>query len=288
MADPLRSLFQALFNRNVNTRVRDRDDGPAINAEATPEPEEERSPYAPLSTSLLGQEREMTALTSWSTAMVRSNIAQLTNVMLGVALLGMTWMHWNTKPTVIIKPPVLTGEIRIEDGLPNKEWQESWALFLSHMLGNINPRNVDFVTRTTISMLSPKLQVSKEADIRRMVEMMKMSNLTQSFDVQDLQYEPRSRIVWVWGYKTTQLATARAASSTELSNNSNTADRRRWTFEYVIRLSEVGMPVVTHIDQYEGLPKFDRANGVTEEGDVLSPPEKKGKKSQKESSKEQN
>ncbi|MGN5148474.1 hypothetical protein ACTG23_00780 [Aeromonas enteropelogenes] len=46
--------------------------------------------------------------------------------------------------------------------------------------------------------------------------------------------------------------------------------------------------MVTHIDQYEGLPKFDRANGVTEEGDVLSPPEKKGKKSQKESSKEQN
>ncbi|MGN5148475.1 TraE/TraK family type IV conjugative transfer system protein [Aeromonas enteropelogenes] len=126
----------------------------------------------------------MTALTSWSTAMVRTNIAQLTNFMLGVALLGMTWMHWNTKPTVIIKPPVLTGEIRIEDGLPNKEWQESWALYLSHMLGNINPRNVDFVTRTTISLLSPKLQMSKEADIRRMVEMMKMSNLTQSFEVQ--------------------------------------------------------------------------------------------------------
>ena len=61
---------------------------------------------------------------------------------------------------MVIKPPVLTGEIRIEDGLPNKEWQESWALYL-HMIGNINPRNVEFV-KTGGRHASTNLQLEKE------------------------------------------------------------------------------------------------------------------------------
>ena len=195
-----------------------------------------------------------------------------------VLLLMMSlWSQLNQKPTVVIKPPVLTGEIRIEDGLPNKEWQESWALYLAHMIGNINPRNVEFVSKQVVAMLSTNLQLEKERDIRRIVDMMRMSNLTQSFEVQDLKYEASTRMVWVWGYKTTQLASSnkQATSATE-----DSADRRRWTFEFIIRLNELGMPVVTHIDQYDGLPRFDRANGVTEEGMVIEPPKKSSSKVQ--------
>lgn len=280
MSDPIGNFFKALFNRKMPSQKQERDEptvGPDAAGGAATLTVEPDVPFAPRSYTLSGEDREHGSHTSWSAAMVKTNFLLVSNVGLVLLLMMSLWSQLNQKPTVVIKPPVLTGEIRIEDGLPNKEWQESWALYLAHMIGNINPRNVEFVSKQVVAMLSTNLQLEKERDIRRIVDMMRMSNLTQSFEVQDLMYESSTRMVWVWGYKTTQLASSnkQATSATE-----DSADRRRWTFEFIIRLNELGMPVVTHIDQYDGLPRFDRANGVTEEGMVIEPPKKSSSKVQ--------
>lgn len=280
MSDPIGHFFKALFNRKMPSQKQERDEptvGPDAAGGAATLTVEPDVPFAPRSYTLSGEDREHGSHTSWSAAMVKTNFLLVSNVGLVLLLMMSLWSQLNQKPTVVIKPPVLTGEIRIEDGLPNKEWQESWALYLAHMIGNINPRNVEFVSKQVVAMLSTNLQLEKERDIRRIVDMMRMSNLTQSFEVQDLKYEASTRMVWVWGYKTTQLASSnkQATSATE-----DSADRRRWTFEFIIRLNELGMPVVTHIDQYDGLPRFDRANGVTEEGMVIEPPKKSSSKVQ--------
>lgn len=280
MSDPIGNFFKALFNRKMPSQKQERDEptvGPDAAGGAATLTVEPDVPFAPRSYTLSGEDREHGSHTSWSAAMVKTNFLLVSNVGLVLLLMMSLWSQLNQKPTVVIKPPVLTGEIRIEDGLPNKEWQESWALYLAHMIGNINPRNVEFVSKQVVAMLSTNLQLEKERDIRRIVDMMRMSNLTQSFEVQDLKYEASNRMVWVWGYKTTQLASSnkQATSATE-----DSADRRRWTFEFIIRLNELGMPVVTHIDQYDGLPRFDRANGVTEEGMVIEPPKKSSSKVQ--------
>ncbi|MGR6425737.1 TraE/TraK family type IV conjugative transfer system protein [Aeromonas veronii] len=278
MADPIGSFFKALFSKEVPTRVRDRADDVPVSGVSTESPKEE-SKWEPLSPTLAGEEREQTALTSWSSAMVKSNFMMISNAGLVAIVLLLVFNQMNQKPTVIVKPPVMTGEIRVEDGLPNKEWQQSWALFIAHLLGNVNPRNVEFVARQITSLLSPNLQIEVDADLRKVVEMMRMSGLSQTFEVQDLRYDPNTGMVWCWGNKTTQLVSARSSTNA----GSETSDRRRWTYEFIIRLNEMGMPVVTHLDQYEGTPRFDRASGVTEEGQVLNPPKKnKGKHASKE------
>lgn len=279
MADPIGNFFKALFNKDVPTRTRDRTDNVPLSGVPTVEPAAE-SKWTPLDPTLDGEEREETAHTSWSAAMVKSNFMVVSNVGLVAVALVLAFNQMNQKPTVIVKPPVMTGEFRIEDGLPNKEWQQSWALFISHMLGNVNPRNVEFVARQVTSLLSPNLQTGVEADLRKVVEMMRMSGLTQTFEVQDLRYDPTTGMVWCWGNKTTQLMGPKASGNA----GNDTSDRRRWTYEFIIRLNEMGMPVVTHIDQYEGTPRYDRASGVTEEGQVLNPPKKnQGKNASKES-----
>lgn len=280
MSDPIGNFFKALFNRKMPSQKQERDEptvGPDAAGGAATLTVEPDVPFAPRSYTLSGEDREHGSHTSWSAAMVKTNFLLVSNVGLVLLLMMSLWSQLNQKPTVVIKPPVLTGEIRIEDGLPNKEWQESWALYLAHMIGNINPRNVEFVTKQVTSLLSPSLQDSSERAMRRLVEQLRLSNFSQQFEVQDIHYDPTTRMVWVWGYKTTQLASSnkQATSATE-----DSADRRRWTFEFIIRLNELGMPVVTHIDQYDGLPRFDRANGVTEEGMVIEPPKKSSSKVQ--------
>ena len=211
MSDPIGNFFKALFNRKMPSQKQERDEptvGPDAAGGAATLTVEPDVPFAPRSYTLSGEDREHGSHTSWSAAMVKTNFLLVSNVGLVLLLMMSLWSQLNQKPTVVIKPPVLTGEIRIEDGLPNKEWQESWALYLAHMIGNINPRNVEFVSKQVVAMLSTNLQLEKERDIRRIVDMMRMSNLTQSFEVQDLKYEASTRMVWVWGYKTRQLASS--------------------------------------------------------------------------------
>ncbi|MGL5126914.1 MAG: TraE/TraK family type IV conjugative transfer system protein [Aeromonas popoffii] len=278
MADPIGNFFKALFNKEVPTRARDRAVDAPLSDVPTVEPEAE-SKWDPLSPALEGEDRKHTAITSWSSAMVKSNFMMLSNAGLVAIVLLLVFNQMNKKPTIIVKPPVMTGEFRIEDGLPNKEWQQSWALFIAHMLGNVNPRNVEFVARQVTSLLSPNLQAAVEVDLRKVVEMMRMSGLSQTFEVQDLRYDQNTGMVWCWGIKNTHLVGAKSSNNA----GNETSDRRRWTYEFIIRLNEMGMPVVTHIDQYEGAPRYDRASGVTEEGQVLNPPKKnKGQHASKE------
>ena len=287
MSDVLGNFVRALFNRSSGLpRSRDRDTEPTAapvealqQAPVSPaDPVTPPSRLAPREFNLFGGDRRNGAHTSWSSAMVRSNFLMVSNVGLVVMLAMSLWTQMNHKPTVIIKPPVLTGEIRIEDGLPNKEWMESWALFISHMIGNINPRNVEFVTKQVTSLLSPSLQDSSERAMRRLVEQLRLSNFSQQFEVQDIHYDPTTRMVWVWGYKTIRMANGQRNAANPSSESSA---RSRWTYEFIIRLNEMGMPVVTHLDQYADTPHFDRAADVTEEGEILEPLKKNNKKDAK-------
>lgn len=215
------------------------------------------------------------ALRSWSSAMVERNWLLVSNVVLAIGLVAVIAFSVTKKPVVIVKPPMLTGDIRIEDGKPNKEWLISWALYAAYQVGNINPRNVSFISRVMTGMLSPQLQINAEATIRQNAEVMKNSNITQSFVADDVRYDQVSGLIWVWGNKVTRLNNQN--SSTE---SASAGDSRRWTYEFIIRMNEMGMPIITHMDQYSGLPDYDRAQSVTPEGTVLeNPKEKSGKPS---------
>lgn len=216
------------------------------------------------------------ATKSWSEAMVRSNWLFVTNIMLAAGVLLCVFMLLNKQPIIIVRPPVMTGEIRIEDGKPNTDWMLSWAFYAAYQLGNVNPRNVEFVAKIASMILAPNLQMDAEKNIRQLVEVMRASNITQTFTANDVKYDVKSGLVWVLGNKTTRMT--RAGSISDGVDGVND-DTRSWTYEFVIRMNHEGMPVITHIDQYSGLPDYQRAASVTPEGLVLEDPrkEKKGK-----------
>ena len=211
------------------------------------------------------------ATASWSAAMVRSNWLLAGNTILSGGLALCLLMLFNQQPIVIVKPPMLTGEIRIEDGKPNTNWMLSWAVYTAYQLGNVNPRNVEFVAKVITMMLAPNLQVEADKNIRRLVEVMRASSINQTFTADDVKYDDKSGMVWVIGSKTTRMVkTGNISDGIEGIND----DTRRWTFEFIIRMNHEGMPVITHIDQYSGLPEFQRAESVTPEGIVLDVPRK--------------
>lgn len=279
MADPVKNMFTALFRalkgektlQLGTTRTEPKladsnqpdDTGFDVSEHPFHSPPEEKS---------LDNEAEM----SWSGALVKANVTTISNLILSAAVLAAVGYMMFRGPTIIIKPPVMTGDIVIEDGHPNKEWKKSWALYASYLLGNLNPKNVKFVSERIITMLSPKLQNEQAQSIQKIAEIMKARSVSQSFEVQDLNYDPTSDMIWVWGYKATSLQGADSRTMSESS--AGDSDRRRWTFEYVIHLNETGMPVITHLRQYEGLPELLNAAGVTESGEVIKVPKKGAKK----------
>ena len=136
MSDVLGNFVRALFNRSSGLPCsRDRDTEPtAAPVEAlqqaprfTSRPCNAPSRLAPESSICLVEIVATVPIPHGLPRWCVLNFLMVSNVGLVVMLAMSLWTQMNHKPTVIIKPPVLTGEIRIEDGLPNKEWMESWA-----------------------------------------------------------------------------------------------------------------------------------------------------------------
>ncbi len=250
---------------------------PSVGEEA---PVHDDSPYAErtfdINDSETGSSQKSGAIESWSAAMARGNWLLVGNLVLSCALVLCLLKLFNQQPIVIVKPPVMTGEIRLEDGKPNTDWMLSWAVYAAYQLGNVNPRNVEFVAKVIMMMLAPNLQDGADRNIRRLVEVMRASSINQTFTADDVKFDDKSGLVWVIGNKTTRMVKAGNISE---GIDGSSDDTRRWTFEFVIRMNHEGMPVITHIDQYSGLPDFQRADSVTPDGVVLeAPPKGKNKK----------
>ena len=211
-------------------------------------------------------------ITSWSAAVANANFQKIINAVLAFTILFCLFMQFQQKPTVVVKPPVLLGDIKIEDGLPNADMKRSWGLFIANTIGNVTPRNVEFASKVVASFLSPELQDATSKSIRQMAQIMKLRGVYQDFNIQDVGYDAASDLVWVWGYKTTK------TKSTDDNDGSGSAeDKRKWTYEMIVKFNESGYPKITYLDQYEGVPKFEHGNNVQDGVVVQSQDNKKSK-----------
>lgn len=204
MADPLKSFVEFLLKKDKtkNNKATDKkepsfddDDDEAGNIGAV----EEADGFDRTVTrdSYHFDNEKNTPLGSWSAAIAHANLQQIINGLLALALCGSLYMNFNQKPTIIMKPPMMLGDIKIENGLPNADWKRSWGLFFANTVGNVTPRNVEFASKVVTSFMAPEIQEANATRIRQLTSIMKMRGVTQEFQMQDIAYDEVSDLLWI-------------------------------------------------------------------------------------------
>jgi len=178
----------------------------------------------------------------------RSN--QIVITTLSVALCVTSFMALRNNTEVVVTPANFDKEITVRGSRANEAYMTGHALSIAGLAGNLNERNVDFVVNTLSRMMTPYLRTNLEEALMQEAQILKIRKATQSFVIEDMMYEPRNNLVWVWGTKTLQVSTG-------------TTHNQRWTYELRIE-PHAGMPRITHFDAYSGVPKKKTDDYVVE------------------------
>lgn len=147
---------------------------------------------------------------------------------------------------IVVTPPSYYEPLVVNGRFANEAYSAGHALAIANMMGNVNERNIDFVTDNILRMLSPHLRAELFQAFQNEVQLLKNRRARQSFYVEDVMFEPRNNVIWVWGYKRTS-----AVGTQEISE--------RYTYELRIE-PNYGMPKITHFDSYAGMPKSKDPN----------------------------
>ena len=158
---------------------------------------------------------------------------------------------------VVVMPPDYVEPIVLNGQYANKSYSAMHGLAIASMVGNLNQRNADFVTTQFIKLLSPHLQNAIGPLIEAEASILKTRNAEQMFIVENVQYEPKNKLVWVWGKKT-------------LKFQGGGQQLDRFTYEFRITPKN-GSPRITHFDAYKGTPKNKNSDYVVDINPYLTP-----------------
>lgn len=184
---------------------------------------------------------------SWSNAISSANINAITVLVLAIGLVISIVIIKQKETTTVVTSPTYKGEhIEVIGNKANGNWKKSWSLYLAMLIGNVGPKNVELVATEIKSYLSPRLKQQKIEEIEKFVTMLKARNADQTFAAQDMAYDPKQDIVWVWG----DLAVS--------TSNNPTPKSQRWTYEFKVMMNGLGYPRIAFMDQYAGPPKINR------------------------------
>ena len=160
---------------------------------------------------------------------------------LSIAVLILVFMVSSKSTEIIVMPPDYFEPVIIDDGYANQSYAAGHAVGIALLMGNISPKNVDFVTTSLSKKLSPALQVSLTSALETEAKLIKRRRARQIFEVEDVMFRNADGIVWVWGTKETTIA----------------ANTIREPFTYEMRIvPNHGSPKITHFDAYAGRPKL--------------------------------
>lgn len=196
---------------------------------------------------------------SFSETMASRNMAQVTNILLGIAVMFLAGKSMFTTPTNIVTPPNFTKEFTIQGNEVSDPYKISWAIYVANTIGNTNQRNIEFNKSVITSMLSPNLQDQIGGKMDRAAEILRTRKVNQAFNIEDTRYDSNNDIVYVWGKKVVT-----ALRQTPITSN--------WTVEVQVKSSQ-GSPKITYLKQYRGNPKVNELKGkvIKETPTYLSP-----------------
>jgi conjugal transfer pilus assembly protein TraE len=161
----------------------------------------------------------------------------LSNLILGAAV-------FSRKETVVLVPPALKEPVKVSLRKADQKYQESWALFFSLLLGNITPRNVEFVATEIEKYLAPSLYHSVMKDVVEQAQVVKETNLSTTFEPRQLVYDDKTGHLLVKG----QMQMRGAAGKPQTVGK---------TFEFGIAVRNY-YPQIDFLDAYDKKPKEEK------------------------------
>ncbi|EAW1140976.1 pilus assembly protein [Salmonella enterica] len=203
------------------------------------------------------------ALINRDTKLIRINTVSIAVIGLLVAKI-----LFFTDPVTIVTPPNMNEEITVVGNKASESYKTQWALFFSTLLGNINPTNISFVTAYVLDALSPELQAKTNESLQEQINIMQARGVEQTFKPNDIYFDPKNDMVYVWGTKTTRLV-----------NVPDKTESSKWTYEWVLGMKN-GRPRIAYVNQYSGTPNIKKItiNGKEQLATLDNPPPSTGNK----------
>lgn len=170
-----------------------------------------------------------------------------------VCLLVIKVVFFSTTEVIAI-PPDMTEEVSVAGNKASEAYKTQWGLFIATTLGNINPKNVSFVTDYILKMFPASKQSALEAELKKASDLMLARKVDQTFVAEDINFLPSDNVLYVWGTR-----------KTKFLNVSDKEQSERWTYEMVLSVKS-GRPRILYLNQYSGTPNIKK---VTVNGKVL-------------------
>ncbi|HBT2320787.1 TPA: conjugal transfer protein TraE, partial [Klebsiella pneumoniae subsp. pneumoniae] len=145
-------------------------------------------------------------------------------------------------------------EVSVAGSKASESYKTQWGLFIATTLGNINPKNVTFVTSYILKMFPASKQSELEAELKKASDLMLARKVDQTFVAEDVNFLPSDNVLYVWGTR-----------KTKFLNVSDKEQTERWTYEMVLSVKS-GRPRILYLNQYSGTPNIKK---VTVNGKVL-------------------
>jgi conjugal transfer pilus assembly protein TraE len=97
--------------------------------------------------------------------------------------------------TVVLVPPTLEKEVKVGHKQGDRAYLEAWGLFFATLMGNVTPRNIDFIMATLQRYMAPAIYQEMSQAMLEQAKTIKSGNLAVSFTVQEIVVlEGQSRV----------------------------------------------------------------------------------------------
>jgi conjugal transfer pilus assembly protein TraE len=164
---------------------------------------------------------------------------RMTIACLSFTVLILAFLVQGKKTEIVVMPADYYEPIIVNGKYANRSYIAGHALSTAIMLGNISSKNVEFVSKSFLRILSPRLQSILGHSLDTEAKLLTRKRARQTFEVDDVMFRDEDELVWVWGTKTTTVG--------------NNSMRENFTYEFRIEPNN-GMPKITHFDAYPGQP----------------------------------
>jgi conjugal transfer pilus assembly protein TraE len=178
----------------------------------------------------------------------------ISNIALSAVVLILSYFLLTRDEIIVMVPPQLEAEAKIINGKGNEEYQKRFAFSFAHLIGNANPKNVEFIIEQMDKSFSPALRDAVGQSIENATRILRSRKLESTFVVDDMLYNKHKDIVWVWGDRT-------------IKGDGIPPITEAFTYEFQI-IPVNGFPRITHYNSYEGHPIKQT---ITQRGESLKP-----------------
>lgn len=143
--------------------------------------------------------------------------------------------------TLVLVPPRLDEPAKVAAHQGDAAFKKAWGYFAASLVGNITPKNADFVLSTLEKMTSGEARTFILERVAQDLELLKQEQVTMTFEVTQVLYEPETDKVFVSGRASVSQPGAKPAPTEE-------------TFEMKIDVRQYA-PLIVHFAVYPGIPK---------------------------------